>query len=112
MFQEAHTIDQGWLKIIDQYQYPSNHASTPPLTQQQSTDNKLGLMSKLFNETTIIYLEKKKRKGLMVLCLVLEEQIKKKQGRKRKSSGHIRKCLLIRKYESLTSSLLASNPVN
>ena len=45
----------------------------------------------------------------MVLCLVLEEQIKKKQGRNRKSSGHIRKCLLIRKYESLTSSLLASN---
>lgn len=69
------------MKIIDQYQYPGNHASTPPLTQQQSTDNKLGLMSKLFNETTIIYLEKKKRKGLMVLCLVLEEQSKTRKSK-------------------------------
>ena len=28
----------------DQYQYLGNCPPTPPLTQQQSTDNKLGLM--------------------------------------------------------------------
>ena len=26
---------------MDQYQYQSNYAPTPPLTQQQSTNNKL-----------------------------------------------------------------------
>ena len=29
---------------VDQYQYLGNCPPTPPLTQQQSTDNKLGLM--------------------------------------------------------------------
>ena len=29
---------------MDQCQYLSNYAPTPPLTLQQSTDNKLGLM--------------------------------------------------------------------
>ena len=28
----------------DQYQYLGNYPPTPPLTQQQSIDNKLGLM--------------------------------------------------------------------
>ena len=32
------------LTELDQYQYPSNYPPTPPLTQQQSIDNKLGLM--------------------------------------------------------------------
>ena len=31
-------------KNLDQYQYLSNYTTTPPLTKQQSTDNKLGLM--------------------------------------------------------------------
>ena len=31
-------------KVMDQHQYPSNYAPTPPLTQQQSNDNKLGSM--------------------------------------------------------------------
>ena len=31
-------------KVMDQNQYPSNCAPTPPLTQQQSNDNKLGSM--------------------------------------------------------------------
>ena len=30
--------------ISDQYQYLGNCPPTPPLTQQQSIDNKLGLM--------------------------------------------------------------------
>ena len=32
------------LKELDQYQYLGNCPPTPPLTQQQSIDNKLGLM--------------------------------------------------------------------
>ena len=32
------------LKMRDQYQYLGNYPPTPPLTQQQSIDNKLGLM--------------------------------------------------------------------
>ena len=32
------------LTELDQYQYPSNYPPTPPLTQQQSIDNNLGLM--------------------------------------------------------------------
>ena len=31
-------------KFLDQYQYPGNCPPTPPLTQQQSIDNKLRLM--------------------------------------------------------------------
>ena len=31
-------------KVMDQHQYMSNCAPTPPLTQQQSNDNKLGPM--------------------------------------------------------------------
>ena len=31
-------------QILDQYQYLGNCPPTPPLTQQQSIDNKLGLM--------------------------------------------------------------------
>ena len=31
-------------EILDQYQYLGNCLPTPPLTQQQSIDNKLGLM--------------------------------------------------------------------
>ena len=31
-------------EILDQYQYLGNCPPTPPLTQQQSIDNKLGLM--------------------------------------------------------------------
>ena len=31
-------------EIEDQYQYLGNYPPTPPLTQQQSIDNKLGLM--------------------------------------------------------------------
>ena len=31
-------------EIQDQYQYLGNCPPTPPLTQQQSIDNKLGLM--------------------------------------------------------------------
>ena len=38
----------NWLilstKSLDQYQYLGNCPPTPPLTQQQSIDNKLGLM--------------------------------------------------------------------
>ena len=30
--------------LMDQYQYLGNCPPTPPLSQQQSTDNKLGLM--------------------------------------------------------------------
>ena len=39
---EKGTIDQ--LALVDQYQYLGNCPPTPPLTQQQSVDNKLGLM--------------------------------------------------------------------
>ena len=31
-------------EILDQYQYLGNCSPTPPLTQQQSIDDKLGLM--------------------------------------------------------------------
>ena len=36
-----------WLAVVilDQYQYLGNCPSTPPLTQQQSIDNNLGLTS-------------------------------------------------------------------
>ena len=36
-----------WLAVVifDQYQYLGNCPSTPPLTQQQSIDNNLGLKS-------------------------------------------------------------------
>ena len=34
----------GLLETLDQYQYLSNCPPTPPLTQQQSTDNNLRLM--------------------------------------------------------------------
>ena len=39
---EKGTIDQ--LALVDQYQYLGNCPPTPPLTQQQSVDNNLGLM--------------------------------------------------------------------
>ena len=39
---EKGAIDQ--LALVDQYQYLGNFPPTPPLTQQQSVDNKLGLM--------------------------------------------------------------------
>ena len=32
------------MPLLDQYQYLGNCPPTPPLTQQQSIDNKLGLM--------------------------------------------------------------------
>ena len=32
------------LLVLDQYQYLGNCPPTPPLTQQQSIDDKLGLM--------------------------------------------------------------------
>ena len=32
------------LEFLGQYQYLGNFSPTPPLTQQQSIDNKLGLM--------------------------------------------------------------------
>ena len=34
----------GFSERVDQYQYLGNCPSTPPLTQQQSIGNKLGLM--------------------------------------------------------------------
>ena len=43
----SHTIKEKQsveLKMWDQYQYLGNCPPTPPLTQQQSIDNKLGLM--------------------------------------------------------------------
>ena len=39
---EKGAIDQ--LALVDQYQYLGNCPPTPPLTQQQSVDNNLGLM--------------------------------------------------------------------
>ena len=39
-----HGEDEQWFYGIDQCQCLNNCAPTPPLTQQQSTDNKLGLM--------------------------------------------------------------------
>ena len=40
---EKGAIDQ--LALVDQYQYLGNCPPTPPLTQKQSVDNNLGLMS-------------------------------------------------------------------
>ena len=43
----SHTLKEKQsveLKMWDQYQYLGNCPPTPPLTQQQSIDNKLGLM--------------------------------------------------------------------
>ena len=37
-------FDIGRRSDVDQYQYLGNCPPTPSLTQQQSTDNKLGLM--------------------------------------------------------------------
>ena len=34
----------GFSERVDQYQYLGNYPPTPPLTQQQSIDNRLGLM--------------------------------------------------------------------
>ena len=43
----SHTLKEKQsveFKMWDQYQYLGNCPPTPPLTQQQSIDNKLGLM--------------------------------------------------------------------
>ena len=40
----APNIGTSPARVSDQYQYLGNCPPTPPLTQQQSIDNKLGLM--------------------------------------------------------------------
>ena len=49
-FHQSKQSDNKWYAvevrwgILDQYQYLGNYPPTPPLTQQQSIDNKLMLM--------------------------------------------------------------------
>ena len=38
------SVNDIWLIVPDQYQYLGNCPPTPPLTQQQSIDNNLGLV--------------------------------------------------------------------